>query len=234
MDHQQALETGAVEQYLLGQLDSETRDAFEEHFFDCVECAGDVRETARFLDDTKELLAGEPVVAPAWAQERLRRRSWSGWFWPMPVGALAASLALLVVAGYQAAIVAPRLKQEAARAESIQAVPWTFLSVSRAAPQVITVSRAERQVGITLSRSALASFTHYRCTLSKADGGAVLSAVVAAPPTGEELQLLLPLARLTPSDYVLIVSGMASETADATDPQATQYHFSLRYREGAL
>ena len=234
MDHQQAQETGAVDQYLLGQLDSERREAFEEHFFDCVECADDVRATARFLDDTKELLAGEPAAAPVRALERIKARSWRGWFWPMPVGALAASLALLVIAGYQAGIVAPRLKQAAARAESIQAVPWTFLSVSRAAPQLVTVSRVERQVGLTLSRSAAASFTHYRCTLSRADGGAVLSAVVAAPPSGEELQLLLPLARLAPSDYVLIVSGMASETADATDPQATRYHFSLRYREGAL
>ena len=64
MDHQQAQETGAVDQYLLGQLDSERREAFEEHFFDCVECADDVRATARFLDDTKEL----------WRASRQRRR----------------------------------------------------------------------------------------------------------------------------------------------------------------
>lgn len=234
MDHQQAQETEAVERYLLGELDSASRDAFEEHFFSCADCADDVRATARFLDDARGLLAGEPAAVPARKAKPVEQSHWRGWFWPMPVGALAASAALLVVVGYQAAIVEPRLKQEATRAESIQAVPWTFLSVSRAAPQVVAVSRRQRQLGLTLSRSAAASFTHYRCSLSSKDGPAVLSSVVAAPPSGEELQLLLPLARLRPSDYVLSVSGMASETADATDPQVTQYHFTLRYQEGGL
>ena len=234
MDHQQALETEAVEQYLLGQLDPAIRDAFEDHFFCCAECADDVRQGALFLDDARELLAVERASAPAAAPAGLPRRAWRGWFWPVPAGALAACAALLVMAVYQGAVVQPRLKQEAARADSIQAVPWTFLSVSRAAPQVVTVSKAQRQIGLTLSRSAAAPFTHYRCTLAQADGRAVLSAVLAAPAAGEELQLLLPLARLAPADYVLMVAGMASETADATDPQITQYHFTLRYREGAL
>jgi hypothetical protein len=219
MDHQQAQEIGAVEQYLLGELDSEARDAFEEHFFSCAECADDVRQTSQFLDDARGALVGAPHLAPVAVPRRVKRRAWQGWFWPVPAGALASSAALFAIA---------------ARAESIQAVPWSFLSVSRAAPQVVTVSRAQRQIGLTLSRSAHTPFTHYRCTLAKADGRTVLSSVVAAPPAGEELQLLLPLARLTSADYVLLVAGMASETADATDPQVTQYHFTLRYREGAL
>jgi len=234
MEHNEAQETGAVERYLLGELDPAAREAFEEHFFGCGECADDVREGTMFLDNAKGLLvaAGAPQT---FARARpAQRRVWRAWFWPVPAGALAASVALLMCVVYQGVVVYPRLSQEAARSQSIQAVPWTFLAVSRAAPQIITVSKAQHQVGLTLSRSAASSFAYYRCTLSRADGRAVVSSVVVAPPAGEELQLLLPLAQLVPADYVLIVAGMASETTDATDPQATQYHFTLRYQEGAL
>jgi hypothetical protein len=233
MDHQEVQAMGAVERYLLGELDPDAREAFEAHFFDCQDCASDVRSGSIFLEHAKEVLATEPVAVAAVKERRADRRAWSAWFWPMPAGALAATGALLALTVYQGLVALPRLKSEAARAESIQGVGWSFLSVSRAAPQVITVSRAQRHIGLTLSRSSTAAFAYYRCSLSKVDGGAILSAVVAAPPGGEELQVLLPLSRLEPAEYVLVVGGMASAATDASQPEATRYHFALRYEEGA-
>ncbi len=59
MDHQEAVSLGATEQYLLGTLDEEQREGFEEHFFGCLECAEDVRAgmavvaVARWLPDER-------------------------------------------------------------------------------------------------------------------------------------------------------------------------------------
>jgi hypothetical protein len=59
MDHQEAVSLEATEQYLLGMLDEDQREAFEEHFFVCLECAEDVRAgmavvaVARWLPDTR-------------------------------------------------------------------------------------------------------------------------------------------------------------------------------------
>src|SRR5436305_15330434 len=46
MEHSEATDTMAAERYLLGEMTPEDRDAFEEHFFDCSDCAADVRDGA--------------------------------------------------------------------------------------------------------------------------------------------------------------------------------------------
>ena len=60
MDHNEAVRLKTTERYLLQELDPEQLEQFEEHFFDCPECALDVRTTAKFLQQAKHLLA-EPV-----------------------------------------------------------------------------------------------------------------------------------------------------------------------------
>ncbi|MGH9560390.1 MAG: anti-sigma factor family protein, partial [Terracidiphilus sp.] len=39
MNHTEAVEQMTVEQYLLGELDGSAREDFEEHLFNCPECA---------------------------------------------------------------------------------------------------------------------------------------------------------------------------------------------------
>ncbi|HEY2322183.1 MAG TPA: zf-HC2 domain-containing protein [Thermoanaerobaculia bacterium] len=46
MEHTEAIDTMAAERYLLEEMTPEDRDAFEEHFFGCGECAADVRDGA--------------------------------------------------------------------------------------------------------------------------------------------------------------------------------------------
>src|SRR5688572_14612794 len=43
MTHEQAVQTGASERYLLEEMSELERDAFENHYFSCLECAEDVR-----------------------------------------------------------------------------------------------------------------------------------------------------------------------------------------------
>lgn len=43
MDHTAVVRQKMTERYLLDELDAEVRDEFEEHFFDCPECALDIR-----------------------------------------------------------------------------------------------------------------------------------------------------------------------------------------------
>ena len=50
MEHQQAMDTLAIERYLLEEMPQDEREAFEEHFFSCAECAEDARAAAQMLD----------------------------------------------------------------------------------------------------------------------------------------------------------------------------------------
>jgi hypothetical protein len=47
MEHSRAIDSMAAERYILGELNLDERDAFEEHFFDCPECAMSVRDGAK-------------------------------------------------------------------------------------------------------------------------------------------------------------------------------------------
>ena len=66
MEHVEATETMAAERYVLGEMTPEDRDAFEEHFFGCVECAEDVRDGEMLRAGIRTRKA-DPVRRPRWA-----------------------------------------------------------------------------------------------------------------------------------------------------------------------
>src|SRR5665213_1326616 len=98
MDHQDAIRSMAVEKYLLNELSPELRDDFEEHYFDCPECAANLRATAAFLDAAKAELKAVSVSTPS-PSTATKRRFTLLW---RPAFALPAALAAsLLVIAYQ-------------------------------------------------------------------------------------------------------------------------------------
>ena len=118
MDHNDAVRQQAAEKYVLGEVPNALRDEYEEHFFDCAECAVDVKTIATFADTARELLrqeslaAIEKAAATAGGDRQARRASsgWRAWLQPVLVPAFAA---LLVLAGYQNFVSIPRWKEVA-------------------------------------------------------------------------------------------------------------------------
>jgi hypothetical protein len=83
MEHTEAVETLACERYLLDELTPEDRDAFEEHYFGCAECAADVKAEAAIVSGVR---AGKVRRQP---------RLWATW------SSVAAAAVLTVIVGYQ-------------------------------------------------------------------------------------------------------------------------------------
>ncbi len=65
MNHTEAAKQMVVEQYLLDELTPDAREAFEEHLFDCPDCALDLRAGAAFVDEAKAELPGIAVNTEA-------------------------------------------------------------------------------------------------------------------------------------------------------------------------
>ncbi len=57
MDHNEAIQLQAAEKYVLGEFPPSLRDQFEEHYFECQECALDVKAAAGFVDNARVALA---------------------------------------------------------------------------------------------------------------------------------------------------------------------------------
>ena len=125
MDHNEAVRQNATERYLLDELEPELRDQFEEHLFDCQDCALDVRAAATFVEQSKVILA-EPAVSAAKLTAPVKSNArWLAWLRPslaVPVFAL-----LLAVIGYQNFVTVPRLIQAA---NDPQIAPWASVNVS--------------------------------------------------------------------------------------------------------
>src|SRR5260221_13226351 len=59
MDHSEAVRLQAAVKYVLGELSPVQRDEYEEHYFDCAECAVDLKAVAVFVDNSQEFLRQE-------------------------------------------------------------------------------------------------------------------------------------------------------------------------------
>lgn len=228
MDHAHAIRSGAAERYLLEELDDIERSEYEEHFFDCQECAEDVKSGAAFAANAKAVLPSltrERVVHQE--NGRARGTGWLALFWPAPVG-MAAALALsLGLSIYQAAVVAPGLRRQVAEAEGIQPAAMHFLSLSRSGSSAVRLGKDTRALGLTLSTGATGTFAYYRCELQDRDGQVVKSVTLPAPAKGNELYLVIPSSSLPPGPYVLVLQGRASPTGPVVGQDASRYPFVL-------
>jgi hypothetical protein len=199
MEHTQAVETKAVERYLLGELAPSSREEFEKHFFDCEECSEDLRIGTLFLDTTKEVLATDPVPSRSRSAPRWRFQ------WFRPQYALAACIALLAVICYQNILLIPKLR--------ISSSPQTLPLFSLAELGARDVSEAVIAPGHTKPYVLLVdipadeSFSNYLCEILTQDGTKVLSIDVSAAEAKKPVPLFVPPSLLRPGSYRLVILG---------------------------
>ena len=124
MDHTAVVRQKMTERYLLDELDPAVRNEFEEHYFDCPECALDIRAGAQFVAHSKTILAESSEPTPARA---IPNRSRVGWFaWLRPAFAAPALALLLAVVGYQNLVIYPRFQSELTRPQVLPSASVNF------------------------------------------------------------------------------------------------------------
>ncbi len=102
MTHSEAVQKSAAERYLLDEMSEVERHDFEEHFFDCIECADDVRTGAVMREGVSTGLLDASNVRTIASAKGTSKQTPRAPFWRSSVvlpWAAAASFAL--VAGYQ-------------------------------------------------------------------------------------------------------------------------------------
>jgi len=225
MDHLEATARGATERYLLGLLDPAERDAFEEHFFDCLECAEEVRSTAAILAGARSLPddAAHEIIDiarkrdPTPASTRASRPLWQrGRAFAGALAGIAAAACFTVA--YQQLVTIPRLEDELRQAYSLQPVSSHFLTVARSEAPVVRVGPNDRHVAVTLSRSWDKPFPTYRCELHDASGHVLLTETFPARSSADELELLIPVKNLPAGLYMLVVQGVENVERGAGGP----------------
>jgi hypothetical protein len=222
MDHQEALRDRAVEKYLLKEMPPPEREEFEAHFFDCQECAADVRATAAFLDTVKKQL-------PHWRGDRPARvpeRPWFDFVWRPAFAAPAFALLLLVVA-YQDVVVLPRVAGETARLKNPEIL--TSLSLiggnSRGGAMPSAILAKGQPLLISLDIPTAERFLSYACVLVAPSGAVMWRLPVSPTQAKDTVAIRVPSGILEQGEYRLIVQGRANAAGEPVD--LANYRFTL-------
>ena len=210
MDHDAVVRQHMTERYLLNELDPVARDEFEEHFFDCPDCAADVHATGLFVEQSKAVLGSEESQSlvserPASSPVRVPVPARSGRFgWLRPVFVVPVLAMLLVVIGYQDRN--NRLLQQAAN--SPQVLASAVVNVNTRGAEAISVPAHTGQAfGLTLNVPPDSHFSSYKLDLYSQQAKLEWSRTI--PASGSDtLSLYVPGSDHAPG--TLAVHGMTA------------------------
>jgi hypothetical protein len=205
MDHDEAVRQNATERYLLDELDPELRDQFEEHLFECRDCALDLRAGAMFVEQTKVILAEPPAASEARVTAAATAKP--GWLaWLRPAFAVPVLALLLAVIGYQNFVTYPSL---VATANQPQVGPWTSVNVSTRGTTAnsVRVHKGEG-FGVLVNFPPEDGFASYTADLYNPAGKKEGSRQIATASHEETRQVYVPGHNLESGTYTLVVNGV--------------------------
>jgi hypothetical protein len=204
MDHDLVVRQKMTERYLLGELDDREKDEFEEHFFDCPECALDVRAASAFVEQSKTVLAEKPEKADV----PVHTPPQAGWLaWLRPAFAVPVFALLLMVIGYQNLVTYPQLKEAVNRP---QVLPWRSINIGTrgANTPVIAVPRGGSFL-LFVNIPPDSHYSGYIADLYNPEGTLEWSLTIPATAAQDQYPVQVPGANRPAGNYTLAVRGVA-------------------------
>lgn len=226
MDHDVVVREKMTERYLLDELDPAARDAFEAHYFDCAECALDVRAASDFVKQAKVALAdeealAEPQPAPRPAPNPMGL-SWLAWLRPAlaaPVLAL-----LLAIVGYQNLVTLPNMAKSL---KSPDVLPWASVNLDTfGAESNVIHARPGKGFILFLRMPPERNFSAYKADLYNPADKLEWSLAIPATENQDQLSVQVPAADRAAGIYTLQLHGISATGESKTVGRAT---FELQF-----
>jgi hypothetical protein len=207
MDHDVVVRQKMTERYLLGELDSGARDEFELHFFDCPDCALDVRAGALFVEQSKVVLAKKSEAVSVGSPVPLPVLTKPGWFtWLRPAFAAPLMVLLLAVIGYQNLVTYPQLQLAA---NSPHLLPWASVNVGTwgSGGPVISIPPGKGFL-LFVRIPPDGSYSSYVADLHNPAGKVEWSLTIPASSGQDQWPVQVPGVNRAAGSYILVVRGV--------------------------
>jgi hypothetical protein len=192
MDHETAVRISAAERYHLGEMTGPDRDAFEEHYFMCPECAEDVRALTAFAANAKALFR-EEIAKPS-----------------VPAGVLRSASAFRLSAGLNLVLfgVLCFLLIRVPREQPQFVEQVTVLGQARGPGNSSPVSHAAGHVIVSFYQTKV--FQQIGYELKDGSGVARLTGLLPAPPQQVSglAHLSLPIGGISSGEYEVRIWGV--------------------------
>lgn len=228
MEHNEAVQLQAAVKYVLGELSESQRQEFEEHYFDCGECALDLKAAAAFVDTSREVFR----VGAKKSREREAAAIRAGWFgWLRPAFAVPVFAALLLVVAYQNVVTIPKAREEAARG-SAQVFRTSFslqMANVRAEEEVKVQVPKNESFGFKFDFTPSRKFPSYIGQLQDTAGRALLQVSIPGSLTNKEMQLVVPAGLLHPGKYALVFTGDPGSKRQTGEDEVLRLGFSVEF-----
>lgn len=208
MDHADAMRLNATERYLLNELDKTQLEQFEEHMFDCQECALDVQSASMFLEHTKNILA-EPTPQAVRPPAPASAKASSPWFaWLRPSIAVPVMAGLLFVVLFQNFVTYPQLKSAL---QEPQVMPWAAVNVGTWGSGGPTVTVKQGQSFLLFVRiPPETGYERYTADLLNPSGKLEWSLTFPAAAGQDQWPMQVPGSQREPGTYTLNIRGITA------------------------
>lgn len=225
MNHQEALREMAVERYLLGELSGVSLDSFEEHLFDCPECAMDVKNGGTFIDAARtELSVPRRVAVPRVESAR----SWTSWF-TSPWFLAPALSACLLILSFQTFVLQPRMRREITQAQPAVLNPLILANAGPRGDSIPAIVAPEHgSFAVSLDVPTTGGFSGYRCSLFAPDGSLLWQTTVSPEQARDALLITMPTDKIKEGLNTFLIQGLPANTgASGTLVDLAKYKFRV-------
>jgi hypothetical protein len=227
MDHSEAMRLQAAEKYVLGELSSSQQEEYEEHYFDCGECALDVKCIAAFADTCREVLKEEAEEARERAGVVAARGGWFAWL--RPAFAVPAITALLLFVVYQNAVTIPAARQTAIQgAAQVFTAPISLQMANvRGGEEVKVQIHAQDNLPLRFDFTPRQNFEQYVCQLLEESGKTVFQVNLPGSYANKEVNLAIPAGALKAGKYALVFWGAPAAAGQPKREEVLRLAFSV-------
>ena len=221
MDHDLAVKSQACEKYLLGELSPDLRDAYEEHYFSCAECATQLRIAAEVISAGQQILAETP--APAVLERAVPELgSWSRWL--RPAFAIPVLAGLLLVVGYQNLVTIPRLKES--QSPRVLAMFSLIAANTRGENVPEFVAHPDEPVGLYVDVPADPAYSTYDLRLEEPSGKTIpLRSLNSAE--AQKTQVVIVNPGKMAGQYALVITGQTNPSSTPTELTRMQFNIAF-------
>jgi hypothetical protein len=226
MDHQLAIKSQACEKYLLGELPPALREAYEDHYFSCAECATQLRMAAELVGAGQMIFRATPSSPARHLAAENNKPGWLHWLRPAIAVPVFATLLLLI--GYQNTVTIPHLKTSAAP----QVLPTYSLIAGNtrgdSASQISIATHPGEQLGLWIEIPVAPAYSNYQLSLQTPDNRTI--PLRNLPAADAQKTQIVAFAPSISGDYAIVITGTGGTLAASTAPtELARIHFTVAF-----
>jgi hypothetical protein len=201
MEHAEAIESHTAERYLLDELTAAEADSFEEHYFDCHQCAEDLRDGMAMLDGGRNLAREwsdkrprlSPAEKPATVLPGPGRFRW-----------LPAAAAAVLILGLSGALLMRR-GNDVPSFEVMQEAP-AYLAVSRNAQNIVILGEKQSVIRFVDVPATENPYARYELRLLAPDGTVLGSSTISSQQAMDSVPVVL--RDLAPGTHEIVIESV--------------------------